>query len=262
MRNIIDFIAKKKKSLTLICTSLLAGILAFGGTTGMLAYQTDKETMDNIVTVGEVKIGLTETQWPNADVPGNPPVENILGNQEISKNPVVQNTGINDAVVFLKVTVPVVNATAVNADKSKDTTKKQEVIYFKLNGDDASTHQNHFNSNWIELPTEETGTDLTGTTRTYVFGYNKRIQGGDKTDGSTTGPTSTDALFDKIQLKSLVEGSIPSKTQENIKLEAYAIQADNIIDGDAVMDTSGTLTLEKLNKIYSIYVNQDTTRGE
>ena len=257
MCNIIDFIGKKKKSITVLCVSLLTGVLAFGGVAGVLAYQTDKETMDNILTVGDVTINLTEEHWPGNN---DSSVKNKLSNQEIPKDPVVTNTGVNDAVVFLKVTVPVENVTSVNTDKSKDTTKKQEVVYFKLTNDAVSTHANHFNSNWIELTSKEDGTDLSGTTRTYVFGYNKRIHGVNSTDGST-GSTSTDALFDKIQLKELVEGSLPSGTEKSIKIDAYAIQADNILEGDTVVNTSGTLSAETLTKIYTIFVNQNGLGG-
>lgn len=236
----------KKQTLiwtTLIC--LVLSFVAFFGVRAMYAYQTEGEVLDNQFTLGQIKIDLTEPDYPgnNADE-----VKNQLGNQETLKNPKVTNTDRNDVIIFIKMTVPVENVTAVHEDGTKENKTKQEIYYFKQLTDLPSTHANNFRSSWIELPEKEEGTNLSGTTRTYIFGYNKRVA----PEGVT------DALFDKIQFKDLLEESLATTAQENIKIEAFAIQADSILGEDAVIPTEGTITKANLLKIYDIYMKQNS----
>ena len=56
----------KKKILTIALILCLIAIMAMG----TLAYFTDSDTADNVFTVGNVKIELTETEW-------NPDAENV-----------------------------------------------------------------------------------------------------------------------------------------------------------------------------------------
>ena len=243
MHKFIDFIKKRKKTIVAVSAAAICGMLSFGGISKSLAYLTDAETMNNVVTIGDVEMELTEPNWPgnNSDT-----VKNQLGNQETPKNPTIKNTGTNDAVVFLRMTVPVAEVTPVSDTGTLGTKARQELYYFKKTADTAQTHANNFYADWIELPTKETGTDMSAATRTYVFGYKTRV----------TANQSTDPLFDKIQLKNLLEGSLPSKTSESIKLEAFAIQADEVISGD-VVDTTGNMDAEALTKVYTIYVTQN-----
>jgi hypothetical protein len=234
-----------KKLYVPIITVLSLGLcfLSFYGVSSVSAYLTDGEKADNVATIGHVEIELSETEWPGND---SEEVHDKIANQEIPKNPVITNTGDNDAVVFLKVTVPVVNTIEVHDNGTKDEAKKQEIFFLKLNEKDSSIHENSFNANWVELPTVEAGTTYLGNTRTYVFGYKTRIAPNEKTT----------ALFDKIQLKKTLEGNIPSGTAETILLDAYAIQADEIIKGD-VIDTTVDLDEETLTSIYNIFITQN-----
>mgnify|MGYP003299000355 CR=1 FL=1 len=75
----------------------LAGAMVVGGAS---AYLTDAETADNVFTVGEVMVDLLEENYPGND---SPDVQDLIPYQEVAKDPVVKNTGENDAVVFLKV---------------------------------------------------------------------------------------------------------------------------------------------------------------
>lgn len=252
---LFEFI-KNKKGITVACLSLLAGVIAFGGASGILAYQTDSETANNVVTVGEVKIALTEPQWDQPSVVKT----NILPHQEVVKDPTVTNTGINDAVIFMKVTTPYIADISVNDDRTKNPETAQEVFYFKTNGA-ASVHANDFDTNWVALP-DYTVVDNTKHTKTYVFGYNKTLQGSDKTDGSSQSTTNnvTTPLFKKVQLRNFIEKSDAATTSPKlIKIDAYAIQANNIYGSDgSTINTTGTLNAATLKTIYSIYVNQNS----
>lgn len=86
---------KSKKQLlrTLIACGLVVSVAA-GGT---VAYLTDAETATNTFTVGKVKIDLEEPGYPGND---SDEVKNIVPNQEIVKDPQIENTGNNDALVF------------------------------------------------------------------------------------------------------------------------------------------------------------------
>lgn len=74
---------------------------------------TDTEGITNTVTVGRVNIDLEEPGYPGND---SDEVKNIIPNQEIVKDPQIENTGNNDALVFLRVEVP--QETFTNEDDS------------------------------------------------------------------------------------------------------------------------------------------------
>ena len=95
--------------------------------------------------------------------------------------------------------------------------------------------------------------------RKYLFGYNQKLEG-DISNTSET-PASTTALFDKIQLKSFIDEKILGAEKEDadaekqrykskleeIKINAYGIQADNLS-----LTLGGFLTKAQLNQIYDI----------
>lgn len=60
--------------------------------------------------------------------------EDVVPNQELAKNPLIENTGSNSAVVFLKVTVPTKYVTPVADDGtvSKDGRKSQRSSTSKM----------------------------------------------------------------------------------------------------------------------------------
>jgi predicted ribosomally synthesized peptide with SipW-like signal peptide len=198
--------------------SMLAGVLAFAGTSFVSAYLTDNETATNTFTVGNVALDLTEPNYPVGDTTK---LNNQVGNQETLKDPMVTNTGVNDEVVFLTVTVPVANVTPVANDGTKGTKANNELYYFKLSNVAEPTHATAFREGstttdgWIHLDTLDTGTDHTGTTRTYVFGYNKALLGSG-TSGQSTSNDRTTKLFDKVQLINYMEGEIDGATTESI----------------------------------------------
>lgn len=114
--------AKKKRnaviSVMLICALLITGIFAF-------LTATDSKT--NRFTVGKIDIVLHEDNWdewyenhpdadPEVDVPDF--AENILPGAEIEKAPYVENTGNNDAYVFLTVETPAREISNFSADES------------------------------------------------------------------------------------------------------------------------------------------------
>ena len=218
---------KSKKNLVLAiaaCTLFLT--LAFGGT---LAYMADTEGITNTVTVGRVNIDLEEPGYPGND---SDEVKNIIPNQEIVKDPQIENTGSNDALVFLRVEVP--HETFTNEDDGTWEQKKQDL--FKLKG---------ISDQWELLRTETiTGTD--GKEKTsYVYGYKKAL----------AKKSTTDKLFQKVQMKNAMESDL-SGNVEDIVVTACAIQATDIPDIDLTPGSDGTIGKDTLNQVYEIFLKQ------
>lgn len=273
---------KKKKVMAGLAVTLALAL----GAAGTLAYLTDNESHTNTFTVGDVKINLLERSWNPADSDGDgvpDAAEDLVPNQEVAKDPTVKNEGINDAVVFLRVTVPVKDVTRIGDDGSilnKDGTASnwtfvdadgdgvadtdpphapQEIFWLKDAEDAITLHANHFDENWIELTSKEVnnGAEQYVGERTYVFGY-KTLLKGDKV-GTVDGLTETAPLFDKVQLKNIIENEIAPDQIQNIKVETWAIQSDNVLNADGVINTTGDMDADTLGEIYDIFVNQNVT---
>ena len=95
----------KKKILVLALTVAMAAILVVGGS---LAYLTDKKTVTNAFTMGDVKITLDETNVKN------PTGDRVTSNEYevypgavVTKDPIVHNVGKNGA--YIRATVNVSN---------------------------------------------------------------------------------------------------------------------------------------------------------
>lgn len=227
-----------RKICNVVLTCATVGALAAAGVGAFSAYLTDTDRATNTFTVGKVQVTLDESDYPGND---SDEVKNIVPNQEIAKNPLVENTGANDAIVFMTVTVPRATVTTVAADGTKGITENTDLFWFKQAADAQNAFANNWNeTNWVKLTSKETTTDSGST---YVFGYSKKLSKGEKTD----------TLFDKVQLKNIIENEIEGGTVEDIVINTYAIQADNIVD----IDTT-TLDEATLASICTVYVKQNT----
>ena len=218
---------KSKKQLlrTLIACGLVVSVAA-GGT---VAYLTDAETATNTFTVGKVKIDLEEPGYPGND---SDEVKNIVPNQEIVKDPQIENTGNNDALAFLRVEVP--QEMFTDGDDGTGAQKKQDL--FRLKG---------VSDQW-ELLRTETVTGENGKAKTsYVYGYKKTLGKG----------ATTDKLFQKVQMKNAVESDL-SGNVEDIIVTACAIQATDIPNVNLTPGSDGNLSKDALDQVYTIFLNQ------
>ncbi|MFR3808774.1 MAG: hypothetical protein ACLTX3_07450 [Lachnospiraceae bacterium] len=87
--------------------------------------------------------------------------------------------------------------------------------------------------------------------RTYVFGYKTKLAPGE----------TTSTLFDKIQIKNVIEDEILDNVANDIKVEAYAIQAEEVLD-KAGADLTDDLSVTNMKTIYDIFVKQSTSYDE
>ena len=95
---------KRKTILVAAIAVMLVAALVVGGT---LAYFTDTKSADNTFTVGNVKIKLDESNVndPNGDRVISNEYTGVLPGIQYKKDPVVTNTGKNDAYVRAVVTI-------------------------------------------------------------------------------------------------------------------------------------------------------------
>ncbi len=139
---------------------------------------------------------------------------------------------------------------------------KQEIFYMKKTGTEKAEYANVLNTAavnaddheyWVELPDFEEGTDLSGETVTYVFGYSIYLR---------TGETS-ETLFDYIQLKNILQYELDPTGTLHINVEALGIQADHLkfTDGGVTTeihkDEGGDkkiMTYEELKQIYRLLI--------
>ena len=216
---------KKQLLRTMIACGLVVSV-AVGST---VAYLTDAETATNTFTVGKVQIDLEEPGYPGND---SDEVKNIIPNQEIVKDPQIENTGSNDALAFLRVEIP--QEMFTDGDDGTGAQKKQDL--FRLKG---------VSDQW-ELLRTETVTREDGKAKTsYVYGYKKTLGKG----------ATTDKLFQKVQMKNAVESDL-SGNVEDLVVTACAIQATDIPDVNLTPGSDGNLSKDVLDQVYTIFLNQ------
>ena len=87
----------KKKIVSVALAASLAATAIVGGT---LAYFTDTDKADNVFTVGNVDIELTEPNWEPEDA------VNMYPGEVVSKDPTVTNVGNNPCLLRVKIEWP------------------------------------------------------------------------------------------------------------------------------------------------------------
>ena len=102
---------KNRKMVKGIALAAMVAALAAGGTA---AYLTDFETATNSFTIGKVDIELDEPNWKPDDN------TKLVPTQVIKKDPYVKNKGINEAFVYLEVSVPVRNVITAAQDGTRN----------------------------------------------------------------------------------------------------------------------------------------------
>lgn len=90
-----------KKRIVSIC--LVVALAAIAITGASLAYFTADDSAENVFTVGNVKIDLTEPNW---DAEGAEEAKEMYPGEAVKKDPTVTNTGANPCFVRVKVTFP------------------------------------------------------------------------------------------------------------------------------------------------------------
>ena len=87
-----------KKKIVSLCLAAVLVVMAIAGAT--MAYFTDTDAKDNIFTVGNVDITLTEPNW---DKSGEVDAPDVYPGEPLDKDPTVTNDGSNPCFVRISV---------------------------------------------------------------------------------------------------------------------------------------------------------------
>ena len=212
---------KKNKNKVMGVIAIIA-LVAISLVSGILAYLTSTDTATNEFTIGSVKIKLLEPKWNSEGVSAVP-------NAVIPKDPQIKNIGENKAYVYLKVTIPVRKVKVANSDGTleSDEAISTPLFTYNVNKDD-----------WKEITSasEEIKNDSDEVTEeTHVYYYKEELE-----KNQTTSP-----LFKEVIFANIVDEPVEQSGKYSVKVDAYAIQSENIDDA----------TIEGA---YAIYVNQNS----
>ena len=222
---------KKRIAITSIACAML-GAVAIGGT---LAYLTDTEKAENEFEITGLSIDLTETEWDDTEA------TKIRPQQAIEKNPVVLNTGDNNAVAFIKLESPVING---------DTTPVELFTYGTGSDTSSVLTANSFGTGWTQL-SKELNADKTAYV--YYFGYNEVLSAA---EGTTYDDTT--ALFDYVELANLKNAQITGNEAQKIVVTAFAIQADDVaVDDEKLTLTEDNIGAVNLGKLKTAYLTDE-----
>lgn len=185
----------KKKRYLLGAVGILFGI-AVSGTVTFAYLSRSAGEVRNVLTAGSVTAKLTEEHWdPKKAL-------KVYPGQALDKDPAVQNTGKNEANVFLEVKIPVENISVVN-EKTKRKTERERREIFSFQADTAK---------WTLLLKEQDQDN-----QRYVYGYNEALK-----PGETTVP-----LFSELVTIPYVEGELDEDKSYYVPITAKVIQTEN-----------------------------------
>ena len=248
---------KKRRILIIAAAAACAVTLVVVGV--IRAYFTEVEVKENKITIGNISINLTEGSFdPETTYP-------VVPGSVVEKAPKIANDGNRDEFVLMTVTVPKAQVTLLDESGSNKGNPKTELDsiqqLFRLVAEQTDPNTvlqvptvsgrdidftYHSGSDtgegadgWVLLTSDTTGSDYD----LYVFGYNKKMLPADETV----------TLFDKVQLKSFIDGE--KKDGVTIGVKGYGIQG-NYLRGTNVDFTKAHYSAADLNEIYSIVRNK------
>lgn len=181
----------KKKILSIALVVAMVAVIAAGS----LAYFTDKDSAENVFTVGNVKIALREEFDPDTAV--------LIPGKDINKDVFVKNTGAQDAYVRVHIAIP---AALDDGDPAFDASKN--FLHFNFTKASVADRQ------WSWIPKMTTGEGYLGNgTGNWNF-YKQNIDGTDynvyvvtyRSVLATGAETATQAL-DKVYLDRSVDAT-------------------------------------------------------
>lgn len=180
----------KKHVIALVLGWMLLGTASAGMTYAYLS--TDPGTRVNVFTVGDIEIELSEEHWKPEEAGELHPGE------KTGKDPVIQNTGLNDAYVFLEVAVPMRDFSIVNEEGIKTDRSIREIFVYEADLDA-----------W-----ELIDHSVKSGKSVCVYGYRDILQ-----PDCTTSP-----LFTDISTVPYLEGSLNAEEIFTVEVTAKAIQ--------------------------------------
>lgn len=213
---------KSRKKQTVIALALVA-IMAIAGTS---AYFTASEEVTNKWTVGKVEIDLQETEYEKHK---EEETKDITPNMELHKDPKVNNTGNNDAFVFMRVRIPKATVKVAAQDGSAPASATMQELF-----------DYRWNNGWTVIDTREVK-DGSTTYQEYVVAYGTSSECTVLKPGQTTTVLFVNGDGDHIAnkgaagiitFKNVIEGQGLENVTLNLNVESFAIQTANLTTED------------------------------
>ena len=199
---------KKKKVITMVAAVALVAIVGVAST---FAYITDSESVQNVITFGNVNISLDEPSFPEEGV------TDVVPNQTIAKDPTITvDKDSNDAYVRAAVEVSFVDADGNALTITKDGKDVTEEYKAALQAACEAT----MTSGWTK------GTDG------YYY-YNTELSNADSAVNSAV-------LFESVTVPAAWGNEI-ANVKFVIDVTAEAIQADNLADDVLTYDENNNI---------------------
>lgn len=249
---------KKVVALGLALTMVIAGIGA---------YFTGTDKKSDSYTIGQVEVELTGADNLYS-------VEKLTPREEYTFTRAVHNIGINDAYVFMTVTMPY-EAANLHDEYGHTIFEDVDTQLFKYGTNgvagvasqwklvDAGKYadidiEELAGSGIHELSDEFGAIDTVGETITYVYGYI-----GDNADGSLkalSADETTEDLFDTVKFANVADWNMEA-TEGIIKTRAFAIQTLNVLE-TTYMEGNNMDGSEVVNTVWSVINNAAVSDGE
>lgn len=272
MKTLTPHKLKKPALIASLCALTLIGSAA--------AFLTSRDLVYNTFSIAAVDLEIEETFDED---------QTLSAGQIIQKQPRIKNTGTVSQLFFAEVSVPCMEATFLDsagqriAPDGVTPVKAEEYlqtaqIYNLLadatpsrlyitepvtDGDVTKNWEFSYNAaaadapGWIYLSQREHQQTYTkvqgmqdGVYDTYLFGYSAWV-----TPGQATVP-----LFDRLQLRSIIDAEIADGTLGQVQIRAYTIQADELeLSGLTGSGTAASpYTQDDLNRICTVLRNKQT----
>lgn len=257
MRKII----RSRGTIPVIVLSAILLVLMIVGTT--ISYLVRKKTVDNLFSVATVELTVKEDEYPEDEQS-----RFVVPKSFMPKNPQLVNTGSTSLYAFAKVTVPyedviLISDQGENINMPDPSGKKERELFNLFSNDNnavsgtdtegffsgftvTDTGFISYNHNWIFISSEE---DTENKTHSYLFGYNSVLM-------PESGYNSTETIFDKIQLRNVLEGSYGGSITKKITIDAYSLQSEELRGNIEIADPTN-LTKTEIISLYTIYHNQE-----
>lgn len=210
----------KQKKLIFIFAAL--ALLMTAG--GVSAYFTSMDQNTNTWTTGNITIELQEPEYDKI-----PQIEreNITPNQKLTKDPLIKNTGSNEAYVFLRFSVPKANVKTAAADGTLQPSAQQELFSYTIH------------SGWTKVSEDNSSAD----NNSYIYAYGSSSGCTPLSSGAATPPLFQDS---RIVFKNIIEGQGLQNKNLEIPVQAFGIQTSDL----------GTNSTSLPSEVWKILTNQ------
>ncbi len=193
---------------------LLAVCSAVGGAA---AYFLSADAKINTFVTGEVDISVVEPAWEEGTV-----ASGLEPGEIIAKDPVIRNTGVNDAFVFMALDMPKVMGLMLfdESGSLKRTPAGKGTLLFE------PQFAAGYDSRWImisETHIDDPDEDYLRQVWAYAAEKGEKIEMSPLAAGDSTSP-----LFEAVQYARAVEGQGLSDKRFRLPVYGYAIQAESL----------------------------------